>query len=158
MSERGEVSEEEMRALFPYREVSVTHLESIRSKILIRCILIIVLWAVRTLIVTRFPEFHMVSHLNEKLLSGDVIGDLLKVRWAMVIFGSSIYMFSFYKNMYFRSVNVVALVLVCCLIWGDLELYLFSSMSILNYPSLAMIIFRLIPLVLLIQNYRDIRR
>ena len=67
-------------------------------------------------------------------------------------------MLSFYKNMYFRSVNVVALVLVCCLIWGDLELYLFSSMSILNYPSLAMIIFRLIPLVLLIQNYRDIRR
>ena len=147
-----------MRALFPYQEVSITHLESIRSKILVRCVLIIVLWGVRATIVTKFPEFHLVSHLDEKLLSGEVIANLMKVRLSMVVFGSAVYFFSFYKNLYFRSVNVIALIIVCCLIWSDLEVYLLSSMSILNYPSLAMIVFRLIPLALLIQNYQDIRR
>ena len=158
MGEQSNVSEEEMRALFPHREVSIMHLESIRPKILVRCVLIIVLWGVRAVIVTRFPEFHMVSDLNVKLLNEEVIASLVKVRLAMVMFGSTVYLVSFYKNRYFRSVNVSALVIVCCLIWSDLELYLFSSMSMLNWPSIAMIAFRLVPLVLLIQNYQDIRR
>tara|TARA_B110000046_G_scaffold150708_1_gene159217 strand:- start:5550 stop:5852 length:303 start_codon:yes stop_codon:yes gene_type:complete len=100
----------------------------------------------------------MVSDLNVKLLNEEVIASLVKVRLAMVMFGSTVYLVSFYKNRYFRSVNVIALVIVCCLIWSDLELYLFSSMSMLNWPSIAMIAFRLVPLVLLIQNYQDIRR
>ena len=32
MQEKSHVSEEEMKALFPYQEVSKTHLESIRPK------------------------------------------------------------------------------------------------------------------------------
>ena len=158
MQENTHVSEEEMKALFPYREVSKTYLESIRPNILKRCVLIVLLWAFRAVIVTQFPEYHLASDLNQRLLDAASVENMVNIRLSMVLLGSAVYLFSCYKNLYFRSVNVAALIIVCCLIWSDMELYLLSSLSDLSKPSLAIVAFRLIPLTLLIQNYRDIRR
>ena len=158
MIEKAHISEEEMKALFPYQEISKTYLESIRPKILKRCYLIVVLWGFRAIMVTQFPEYHLASDFNQRLLEAAAIESMVIIRLSMVFLGSAVYLYSCYKNLYFRSANVAALIIVCCLIWSDLELYLLSSMSDLNNPSLAMIAFRLIPLTLLLLNYRDIRR
>ena len=158
MKEHAHVSEEEMKALFPYQEVSKTYLESIRPRILRRCVLIVLLWGIRAVVVTQFPEYHLVSDFNQRLLDAESIQNLVNIRITMVLLGSAIYLYCCYKNLYFRSINVAALIIVCCLIWSDMELYLLSSMSDFNKPSLAMIAFRLVPLTLLIQNYQDIRR
>jgi ABC-type spermidine/putrescine transport system permease subunit I len=158
MQEKSHVSEEEMKALFPYQEVSKTHLESIRPKILKRCVLIVLLWGFRAIMVTQFPEYHLASDFNERLLDTASVENMVNIRLSMVFLGSAVYLYSCYRNLYFRSVNVAALIIVCCLIWGDMELYLLSAMGDLSKPSLAMVAFRLIPLSLLIMNYRDIRQ
>ena len=108
--------------------------------------------------VTQFPEYHLASDLNQQLLDAASVDSMVNIRLSMVLLGSAVYLYSCYKNLYFRSVNVAALIIVCCLIWSDMELFLLASMSNLSNPSLAMVAFRLIPLALLIQNYRDIRR
>ncbi len=158
MREKTHVSEEEMKALCPHQEVSKTYLESIRPRILKRCVLIVLLWGFRAIMVTQFPEYHLASDLNQRLLDAASVDSMVTIRLSMVLLGSAVYLYSCYKNLYFRSVNVAALIIVCCLIWSDMELYLLASMSNLSNPSLAMVAFRLIPLALLIQNYRDIRR
>jgi hypothetical protein len=158
MIEKAHVSEEEMKALFPYREVSKTYLESIRPKILKRCVLIVILWGFRAIMVTQFPEYHLAYGFNQRILDAASVDSMVYIRLSMVLLGSAVYLYSCYKNLYFRSVNVAALIIVCCLIWSDMELYLLSAIGNLSNPSLAMIAFRLIPLSLLILNYRDIRR
>ena len=158
MQEHTHVSEEEMKALFPYQEVSKTYLESIRPKILKRCVLIVLLWGFRAIMVTQFPEYHLASDFNQRLLDTASVENLVTIRLSMVFLGSAVYLYSCYRNLYFRSVNVAALIIVCCMIWGDMELYLLSAMGDLSKPSLAMVAFRLIPLSLLIMNYRDIRQ
>lgn len=158
MKERAYVSPEEMAALFPRQEVANGYLDLIRPKIIKRCILIVLLWVLRAVIVTQFPDFHLVSDFDQKILDPDAIASLVTIRLSMLILGSFIYLYSCYTNFYFRSVNVIALVVACCLIWGDMELYLMSSFGNLNNAALAMIAFRLLPLTLLIQNYLDIRR
>ena len=158
MKEKAYVSPEEMAALFPRQEVANCYLDSIRPKIIKRCVLIVLLWVSRAVIVTQFPEYHLVSDFDQKILDPAAIASLVTIRLSMLILGSFIYVYSCYTNFYFRSVNVIALVVVCCLIWGDMELYLMSSFGNLNNAYLAMVAFRLLPLTLLIQNYRDIRK
>jgi hypothetical protein len=72
--------------------------------------------------------------------------------------GVGVYLWSFLSNHYFRTINVLALIIVCCLIWSDIEVYVLSSMADLTGPSLAMIVFRFVPLTLLFLNYLDIRK
>jgi hypothetical protein len=158
MKKKSSVTQEEMEALFPHCEVSKSYLDTIRPTILKRCALIVFLWGFRAIIVTKFPEYHFSSELDQRLLDTDAIDTLVNIRLSLLIFGIIVYLYSCFKNLYFRSVNVVALVIVCCLIWSDMELYLMSAMGSLNNPSLAMVALRMLPLALLIQNYRDIRR
>jgi hypothetical protein len=117
-----------------------------------------VLWLARIFIVVTFPEFVLVTRAETQLLSSDEVSGLFLVRMVMLIVGVGIYLWSFFFNHYFRTINVLALIVVCCLIWSDLEVYVLSSMAALTAPSLAMIVFRFIPLSLLFLNYLDIRK
>jgi len=72
--------------------------------------------------------------------------------------GVGVYLWSFLTNHYFRTINVLALIIISCLIWSDIEVYVLSSMADLTLPSLGMILFRFIPLTLLFLNYLDIRK
>ena len=105
MQEKSHVSEEEMKALFPYQEVSKTHLESIRPKILKRCVLIVLLWGFRAIMVTQFPEYHLASDFNERLLDTASVENMVNIRLSMVFLGSAVYLYSCYRNLYFRSVR-----------------------------------------------------
>ena len=158
MAEHSKISQEELEALLPQYEVSPQKMSRIEKRIRNRCYAIVVIWILRIIFVAFYPEFHLVTRAETKLLTPETVGYLLLVRISLLIIGASIYLTSFLYNRYFRTVNVLALVIVCCIIWSDMEVYILSSVGDLSIPSLGMIMIRFIPLTLLILNYLDVRR
>ena len=158
MTNQSKVSPEELDALFPQYEVTPALMSRVETRIRNRCLLIAVLWTFRIFLAVYFPEFVLVTREQNPLLSSDGMEALLLIRIVLLAFGILIYLWSFFTNYYFRTVNVIALIIVCCLIWSDMEVYVLSSLSDLALPSLAMIGFRFIPLTLLFLNYLDVRK
>ena len=158
MPSHSKVSPEELDALFPQYEVTPALMSRVETRIRNRCLLIAVFWTFRIFLAVYFPEFVLVTREQNPLLSSDGMEALLLIRIVLLAFGILIYLWSFFTNYYFRTVNVVALIVVCCLIWSDMEVYVLSSLSDLALPSLAMIGFRFIPLTLLFLNYLDVRK
>ena len=158
MPSHSKVSPEELDALFPQYEVTPALMSRVETRIRNRCLLIAVFWTFRTFLAVYFPEFVLVTREQNPLLSSDGMEALLLIRIVLLAFGILIYLWSFFTNYYFRTVNVIALIIVCCLIWSDMEVYVLSSLSDLALPSLGMIAFRFIPLTLLFLNYLDIRK
>jgi hypothetical protein len=158
MTDGPRLSDEEMSALFPHDKVPEVHLEAIRPRILIRCLLIVLIFAIRAVVVTYYPEYHLVTIYQERLIGADTAHSMIQIRLALAFFGSVIYLYSFYKNLYFRFANAIVLIVLFGLFWGDIEaLFLLSSLGSLTFPSLGLIGIRLIAIVLLWQNYRDLR-
>jgi|TARA_B100000767_G_scaffold248603_1_gene249630 hypothetical protein len=158
MSNHSKVSSEELDALLPQTEVTQHQMSQVERKIRTRCILIVAFWLLRIFLVTYFPEFILATRAETQLLTPDEVNGLLLIRISMVVLGATIYLLSFFTNQYFRTINVLALVIVSCLIWSDMEVYILSSIGELTLPSLGMIMFRFIPLTLLFLNYIDIRK
>ena len=158
MPSHSKVSPEELDALFPQYEVTPALMSRVETRIRNRCLLIAVFWTFRIFLAVYFPEFVLVTREQNPLLSSDGMEALLLIRIVLLAFGILIYLWSFFTNYYFRTANVVALIVVCCLIWSDMEVYVLSSLSDLALPSLGMIAFRFIPLTLLFLNYLDIRK
>ena len=158
MAEHSKISQEELEALLPQYEVSPQKMSRIEKRIRNRCYAIVVIWILRIIFVAFYPEFHLVTRAETKLLTPETVDYLLLVRISLLIIGASIYLTSFLYNRYFRTINVLALVIVCCIIWSDMEVYILSSVGDLSIPSLGMIMIRFIPLTLLILNYLDVRR
>ena len=158
MSNHSKVSSEELDALLPQTEVTQHQMSQVERKIRTRCILIVAFWLLRIFLVTYFPEFILATRAETQLLTPDEVNGLLLIRISMVVLGATIYLLSFFTNQYFRTINVLALVIVSCLIWSDMEVYILSSIGELTLPSLGMIMFRFIPLILLFLNYIDIRK
>lgn len=158
MAEHSKISQEELEALLPQYEVSPQKMSRIEKRIRNRCYAIVVIWILRIIFVAFYPEFHLVTRAETKLLTPETVDYLLLVRISSLIIGASIYLTSFLYNRYFRTVNVLALVIVCCIIWSDMEVYILSSVGDLSIPSLGMIMIRFIPLTLLFLNYLDVRR
>ena len=158
MSNHSKVSLEELDALLPQTEVTSHQMSQVERKIRTRCILIVAFWLLRIFLVTYFPEFILATRAETQLLTPDEVSGLLLIRISMVVLGATIYLLSFFTNQYFRTINVLALVIVSCLIWSDMEVYILSSIGELTLPSLGMIMFRFIPLILLFLNYIDIRK
>ena len=158
MSNHSKVSSEELDALLPQTEVTPHQMSQVERKIRTRCILIVAFWLLRIFLVTYFPEFILATRAETQLLTPDEVNGMLLIRISMVVLGATIYLLSFFTNQYFRTINVLALVIVSCLIWSDMEVYILSSIGELTLPSLGMIMFRFIPLTLLFLNYIDIRK
>ena len=158
MSNHSKVSSEELDALLPQTEVNPRQMSQVERKIRTRCILIASFWLLRIFLVTYFPEFILATRAETQLLTPDEVNGLLLIRISMVVLGATIYLLSFFTNQYFRTINVLALVIVSCLIWSDMEVYILSSIGELTLPSLGMIMFRFITLTLLFLNYIDIRK
>ena len=158
MADHSKISQEELDALLPQNEVSPRKMSRIEKRIRNRCYAIVVIWILRIIFVAFYPEFHLVTRAETKLLSSETVDYLLLVRISLLIVGASIYLTSFLYNRYFRTVNVAALIIVCCIIWSDMEVYILTSVGDLSIPSLGMIMIRFIPLTLLFLNYLDVRK
>jgi len=158
MSRQSSVSEEELKALMPHQEVAQHDFQRVREKILKRCCVIVFLWFLRIYIIVFHPEYHLTSVVENRLLDDNAVMTLLYIRVGLLTLGIVIYSYSFLTNRYFRSVNVAALIILCCLLWADVEVYILSNIQTLTLPSVGMIFMRFIPLGLLLMNYLDVRR
>ena len=152
------ITNEELAWLLPHEKVVDSHLKSIRSKILTRCVLIAAIFALRALVINFYPQYHLCTIYDQRLPGTESIDTLNQFRLALAFVCSVIYLYSFYKNIYFRSANVAALFVFGSLIWSDFEaLLLLQSFTQLTYASLGMIFIRLMVGVLLLLNYLDTR-
>jgi hypothetical protein len=151
-------TKEEMAFLFPKQTVFETHLKVIRPKILYRCLLILLLLLVKALVISYYPEQHLFITINERLAGAEAVDHLTLLRLTLWLFCSAIYLYSFYKNAYFRLVNIMALTVFCSLIWRDFEFLLqHNSVNHIAYTSLGVIALRLMAGALLLLNYLDVR-
>jgi len=65
--------------------------------------------------------------------------------------------YSFYKNLFFSYASVVLLIVLCGFTWIDLEvILLLSSSNDLMLPSLGLLAIKLVGVVLIWQNFRDV--
>jgi hypothetical protein len=86
------------------------------------------------------------------------IENIMLFRMSVLIPFGVIYIVSFWKNLYFRTVTVVSLIIVSSILWSDMELHLsliLSDATALVWVTLGI---RLTCLWLLILNYIDVRR
>ena len=152
------ITKEELAWLLPHEKVVDSHLKSIRSKILTRCVLIAAIFALRAFVINFYPPYYLCTIYDQRLPGTESIDTLNQFRVALAFVCSVIYLYSFYKNIYFRSANVAALFVFGSLIWSDFEaLLLLQSFTQLTYASLGMIFIRLMVGVLLLLNYLDTR-
>ena len=148
-----------MSAPFPYAKVPDTHFKTIQSRILTRVIAVVLLLAARAIVVIYYPEYRFVTVLNERLINADMVLQMTQFRITLAAFSSILYLYSFYKNLYFRFVNLTVLIVLCSLLAGDFQaFFLLSSFSDLTYPFIGMISLRFIIAILLFQNHLDVRR
>ena len=148
-----------MGALFSLDKLPQEHLEAMRPRILKRCMLIVLIFSIRAVAVTYYPEYLLLNAFNERLFDPDAALNLTQVRLVIAFLGSIIYLYSFFKNAYFRIANVAVLIVMCALIWSDLEpLLVLYSFSDLTVPALGFIAIRFVAVGLLVQNYLDLNR
>ena len=153
------VTEEEMRALMPAYEVEDEYLDRIRKKIFMRIAIIVVLFVVRLLMIISYPEFHISAFFQNDQVEGSLqIENIMLFRMSVLIPFMMIYIVSFWKNLYFRTVTVVSLIIVSSILWSDMEKYLGSFLSEATALVWVTLAIRVTCLWLLILNYIDVRR
>ena len=151
------VTEEELDALFPHNKINETKLEDIWPRIQVRCLLILLIFGVRAVVIVYYPEYSFVSIYNERLLGAEISVTMTHIRLFLAVFLSVIYLYSFYKNLFFSYASVVLLIVLCGLTWIDLEMILLlSSSNDLMLPSLGLLAIKLVGVVLIWQNFRDV--
>ena len=153
------VTKEEMNALFSLDKVPQDHLEAIRPRILKRVMLVVLILLIRAVAIIYYPEYLVLDAFNQSLSDPDVAFNLTIVRLSLAVFCLMIYLYSFYRNVYFRLANTAVFIVLCTLIWRDFEsivlLDLFNSLTI---PSLGFIAIRFVALGLIVRNYIDLNR
>ena len=153
------VTEEEMRALLPAYEVEDEYLDRIRKKIFMRTAIIVALFVVRLLMIISYPEFHISAFFQNDQVEGSLqIENIMLFRMSVLIPFMVIYIVSFWKNLYFRTVTVVSLIIVSSILWSDMEKYLGSFLSEATALVWVTLAIRVTCLWLLILNYIDVRR
>ncbi len=153
------VTEEEMRALLPAYEVEDEYLDRIRKKIFMRTAIIVSLFIVRLLMIISYPEFHISAFFQNDQVEGSLqIENIVLFRMSVLIPFMVIYIVSFWKNLYFRTVTVVSLIIVSSILWSDMEQHLGSFLSEATALVWVTWVIRVTCLWLLILNYIDVRR
>jgi hypothetical protein len=153
------VTEEEMRALLPAYEVEGEYLDRIRQKIFVRIAIIVALFVVRLLVIISYPEFHISAFFQNDQVEGSLqIENIMLFRMSVLVPFSVIYFVSFWKNLYFRTVTVVSLIIVSSILWSDMEQHLGSFWSEATALVWVTLTIRITCLWLLILNYIDVRR
>jgi hypothetical protein len=153
------VTEEEMRALLPAYEVEGEYLDRIRQKIFMRIAIIVALFVVRLLVIISYPEFHISAFFQNDQVDGSLqIENIMLFRMSVLVPFSVIYFVSFWKNLYFRTVTVVSLIIVSSILWSDMEQHLGSFWSEATALVWVTLTIRITCLWLLILNYIDVRR
>ena len=156
------ISDEELLALQAHVEVETSLWKKLKTRILIRTVVVIGLVLSRVLLL----KFHPNTYVPYIFGDGDGDGDsgpaeLEKLIISRLLVGlvlAGVYLYAIMTNSYLRSVSVLSLMVPVALIWADLQMFLVSSFP--NFTLIASISFavRLLVIYLLTLNYLDIRR
>jgi hypothetical protein len=156
------ISEEELLALQGHVEIEMSLWKKLKTRILIRTIVVIGLVLSRVLLL----KFHPNTYVPYIFGDGDGDGDsgpaeLEKLIISRLLVGlvlAGVYLYAIMTNSYLRSASVLSLMVPVALIWADLQMFLVSSFP--NFTLIASISFavRLLVIYLLTLNYLDIRR
>jgi len=158
MSTNESVTEEELRALMPFYEVEESRFRQIKKRIVIRTSIVGLLMTLRGIVAYSFPELLSQTDLQGNLPGSYISIHVLFVRTVLLTVTASVYIYSLWTNMYFRTMSVIALTVAYSLVWADLEIYVFSMAGAMSVEAVILLLLRLCVLGLLFANYLDIRR
>tara|TARA_B110000967_G_scaffold7141_1_gene7177 strand:+ start:536 stop:1015 length:480 start_codon:yes stop_codon:yes gene_type:complete len=156
------ISEEELLALQGHVEIETSLWKKLKTRILIRTVVVMGLVLSRVLLLKFYPNTYVPYIFGD----GDGDGDsgpaelekLIISRLLVGLILAGVYLYAIMTNSYLRSVSVLSLMVPVALIWADLQMFLVSSFP--NFTLIASISFavRLLVIYLLTLNYLDIRR
>ena len=158
------ISEEELLALQGHVEIETSLWKKLKTRILIRTVVVMGLVLSRVLLLKFYPNTYVPYIFGDG--DGDGDGDsgpaelekLIISRLLVGLILAGVYLYAIMTNSYLRSVSVLSLMVPVALIWADLQMFLVSSFP--NFTLIASISFavRLLVIYLLTLNYLDIRR
>ena len=158
------ISEEELLALQAHVEIETSLWEKLKTRILIRTMVVMGLVLSRVLLLKFYPNTYVPYIFGDG--DGDGDGDsgpaeLEKLIISRLLVGlvlAGVYLYAIMTNSYLRSVSILGLMVPVALIWADLQMFLVSSFP--DFTLIASICFavRLLVIYLLTLNYLDIRR
>ena len=151
------ISEEEMRALFPQEADEATWGRT-KNRILTRTLLAFLVLTARLLIISFYPEWHLLTQLEIQILNRDTLVGLVAVRGVILVVVGSAYLYSLAVDRHFRNFSMVGLIVCIALLWGDVQIFILTEMPDLNLITFGFFCLRLLVLYLLLQNYLDYRR
>tara|TARA_Y100000994_G_scaffold243250_1_gene241381 strand:- start:800 stop:1303 length:504 start_codon:yes stop_codon:yes gene_type:complete len=157
MINRSKITSAEMDALFSNEDNQIDS-KAYELGFIIRIALIVGIWLVRIIVVSFFPEYHMVSKYENSILSYETTNFLFYMRVFLFMVVGGIYFLSYQTQILFAQFNAFTIVIVCCLIWSDFEMYILDNIQDLSIASLGMIALRFVALSLLIANFIVLQR
>ena len=160
MIDRSRITQSELDALLGNSQeytISSTS-EQFYNRFITRVLLILAIWIIRIVVVSFFPEYHMISRAEHKLLSSEITDFLFIMRVSLFLVVAGIYFASFYTRKFFPQINAFTIVVVSCLIWSDFEMYILDNLRDLTLASLSMIGLRFVALTLLILNFVELQK
>ena len=153
------VSEEEMRALLPAYEVEGQYFDRIRNKLLIRTLAVTALFIVNLALIVFFPEHHYNTFWEGDIEAGEEqLESLLIFRISILAPFAVVYFVSLWKNLYFRTVTVISLIITSSMLWSDAELHFMAFTQEPAIGVVAAVVIRLVAIYMLVLNYLDVRR
>ena len=160
------ISEEELLALQAHVEIETSLWKKLKTRILIRTVVVMGLVLSRVLLLKFFPDTYVPYIFGDGDGDGGGDGDsgpaeLEKLIISRLLVGlvlAGVYLYAIMTNSYLRSVSILGLMVPVALIWADLQMFLVSSFP--DFTLMASISFavRLLVIYLLTLNYLDIRR
>lgn len=151
------VSEEEMRALLS-GPATMDAWKQKKRRILYRTLLITAAIVTRLFVITYYPELHLQSVFEDRLLDHETIFDLIIARGLLLLAMGSIYIYSQLSDRHFKTISVMGLVVCSALMWGDLQIFMLAELPDLTLITAGFFALRVWVLYLLLQNYLDYRR
>lgn len=151
------ISENEMLALFPER-ASMDAWKQTKRRILYRTLLIVAAIAARLFLISFYPELHLQSVFEAKVIDREAISSLVIARSLLLSVMGSVYIYSQLSDRHFKIISVMGLVVCSALMWGDLQIFLLAELPGITMISIGFFALRIWVLYLLLQNYLDYRR
>ena len=118
MIDPSRITEPELEALLGKgQEYTISSTpEQFYNRFITRVLLIVAIWIIRIVVVSFFPEYHMISRAEHNLLSSEITDFLFIMRVSLFLVVAGIYFASFYTRRFFPQINAFTIVVVSCFI------------------------------------------
>ena len=153
------ISEEELLALqAAHIEVENSQWLKLKTRILTRALLVLVLILTRALILHLFPQTYVALIFDSSEVGSAELQSLIFTRLLFGALLGSVYIYALMTNRYLRSVSVLALMIPVMLLWADFQMFFVSSFPDFTLTTSISFGLRLMAIYLLAKNYIDVRR